>query len=166
MQECFSNRKKLWQDKYNAFHLQGDGKWSVHGSPCDANHATFRNCCDPLEDMIFGFHIDPFKRAKIQDVLQDSIGDAPRDCNSLNDSILVRLWAHRQLLLSVRIWAWTSRGYFSHAEMADMNNLNTDEIKRFEAETKTVNEQLTELDCMPEVQPYPSKAINFANFKA
>ena len=50
-------------------------------------------------------------------------------------------------------------------EMAAMNNLSTDEIKRLEAKAKTVNEKLDENDSMPEVQPDPSKAINFEKKK-
>ena len=31
--------------------FQGDGKWSVHGSPCDYNHGEFRKYTDAAEEV-------------------------------------------------------------------------------------------------------------------
>ena len=152
-------RRSLFEDNFNATHIQGDGKWSVHGSPCDALHAYWRKLCDALEEIIFGFDIDldPFRRKSFEDLIQDHIGTAPKDCTSLRDVIEVGLWAFRSMPAPLRRWAWTSRGYFSNDEMAAMNNLDKDETEENGSVDKICN-KFIEIASRPEVQPNPDSA--------
>ena len=70
---------RLFMDRCNITTIQGEGKWSVHGSPADANHAYFRKLNDVMEELCFGFHADPWKRKRLEDLACDLTGLAPRD---------------------------------------------------------------------------------------
>ena len=76
---CGSVRRQLFVDRCNITTIQGEGKWSVHGSPADANHAYFRKLNDVMEELCFGFHADPWKRKRLEDLACDLTGLAPRD---------------------------------------------------------------------------------------
>ena len=109
-------RRQAFFETHNVHTLQGDGKWSVHGSPADGCHAYFRKLNDVAEDAAFGFALDPWKRQSLEEVLGDLSGLAARECNKLDDILQVGLYTVRRMPKSLIRWAWTSRGYFSAQE--------------------------------------------------
>ena len=79
-------RRLLLFEDYNCSTIQGDGKWSVHGSPCDGNHAYFRKLNDLAEDVAFGFADDPWLRDQLINIVGgDKDGLPYKDCNNLED---------------------------------------------------------------------------------
>ena len=159
------HRRDLFLQRYKCEHLQGDGEWSVHGSPCDAIHGTWRKLCDRYEDHLYGFDLDPFKRKSVEKLVQDSLGDAPRDCENLGDAVLSRIWAHRSMPAATRRWAWTVTQYFTTEEIAKMNNLDPEITKKDHEVVKKSHEKLFEVTDpdAPNVNPDPTNCEHFEN---
>ena len=61
-------RRDNWKTRNNVITIAGEGKWSVHGSPADANHGHLRMLMDAAEDVLFGFDNNPRKRQRLEDL--------------------------------------------------------------------------------------------------
>ena len=114
-------RRDLWKTKLSLITCQGDGKWSVHGSPCDFNHAHFRRLTDTAEDVLYGMDDNPFKRRRLDEAQFDSAGVVAAPSPQLEDLVNIGRWAMRQMSGPLRRQAWIKTLLFTMAEMAEMN---------------------------------------------
>jgi len=119
-----------------------------------------------VQDVAFGFSLNPLERARIEDVLQDKVGAAPRDIANLEDVVLAELWAWRRLPVSLRPWVWVSRGFWSIEEMAGMNGILPAEVLQDEAEVTKLFSKVCALEEMPRVNPDLEKASGMEKHSA
>ena len=113
-----------WQTNTNVnFAPEPPGGWGAHGAPCDAAHAHFRRITDALEDVALGFSDDPLQRQRLELILQDSIGYAPKNL-SVDSLVEIVLWAWERMPRPLLRWSWTSRGLITRDQMKVWHNLN------------------------------------------
>ena len=147
-------RSEQWSKLHNVKIFQGDGKWSVHGSPCDALHGAFRMLTDIAEDVVFCGEQNPLKRKGLADWTAERMqveidGNAKTTLENLTN---VGLWAFRHIPASMRRWAWVSRGYFTKEEMAKMCGCSEDEIS---GDLQNASEGHKKLVDLLELNSYP-----------
>ena len=137
--------------------MQGDGKWSVHGSPCDAIFGYWRKLCDAAEDHVFGFVDEVMDRPGLVDMQFDTIGIAKGAKPSLRTIITIGVWAKRQVNGPTRRWAFTSRQIVS---MHDMQAMHPG-VDIFEDERKAIEhcKKFVEVGDSISAPPRPSECL-------
>jgi hypothetical protein len=88
---CGKTRRERIKRDHNLTSIQGDGKWSVHGSVCDFNHAHLRQLHDRAEAYFLGFSDDPAERQALSEFTFTDIGAADKDYSNPHDIIQVGL---------------------------------------------------------------------------
>ena len=92
----------------------------------------FRKGTDAYENAVYGFSDNPFEREALSGILGTEVGLAIRKCDNMEDIVLSSLWAWERMPRHLFRWAWVSRGLVSLEDMAKMNGLSLDEVKKDE----------------------------------
>lgn len=67
---------------------------------------------------MYGFVENPLARKSLEELLVDSLSNAPSDVSNLQDVLLGGLWAWERMPRRLMRWGWTSTGIIDKKTMA------------------------------------------------